>query len=127
MRSSFWRIPERCQRFGAGANAEGGGARRAEAQPKLVAAVRVGSRALAFPLRSRYAARMAKPKRRYACHACGSVTHRWQGQCADCGEWNTLIEEAPETVFSARHDLSGGGRAIVFEPLDAPGGERLER
>ena len=64
---------------------------------------------------------MAKPKRRYACSACGSVTTRWQGQCADCGEWNTLSEEAPQTVFSARHDLSSGGRAITFEPLDAPG------
>ena len=70
---------------------------------------------------------MAKPKRRYACQACGSVTHRWQGQCVDCSEWNTLVEEAPETVFSARHDLSGGGRSVVLEPLDAPGGERLER
>jgi DNA repair protein RadA/Sms len=69
---------------------------------------------------------MAKPKRRYACQACGSVTHRWQGQCADCGEWNSLSEEAPETVFSAKHDLSGGGRAIAFEPLDAPG-EKLRR
>ncbi len=64
---------------------------------------------------------MAKPKRRYVCQACGSVTHRWQGQCADCGEWNTLAEEAPETVFSAKHDLSGGGRRIEFEPLDKPG------
>lgn len=63
---------------------------------------------------------MAKPKRRYVCAACGSVTHRWQGQCADCGEWNTLSEEAPETVFSAKHDLSSGGRAISFEPLDKP-------
>ncbi|HEY0958818.1 MAG TPA: DNA repair protein RadA [Novosphingobium sp.] len=70
---------------------------------------------------------MAKPKRRYACQACGSLTHRWQGQCADCGEWNTLIEEAPETVFSARHDLSSGGRAIAFEPLDAPGKELKRR
>lgn len=69
---------------------------------------------------------MAKPKRRYVCQACGSVTHRWQGQCADCGEWNTLAEEAPETVFSAKHDLSSGGRAIRFEPLDAPG-EVLQR
>ena len=64
---------------------------------------------------------MAKTKRRYVCQACGSVTHRWQGQCADCGEWNTLSEEAPATVFSAKHDLSSGGRAIRFEPLDAPG------
>jgi DNA repair protein RadA/Sms len=63
---------------------------------------------------------MAKPKRRYACSACGSVTHRWQGQCADCGEWNTLAEEAPATVFSLKHDLSSGGRGIAFEPLDAP-------
>ncbi|MBN8501395.1 MAG: DNA repair protein RadA, partial [Sphingomonadales bacterium] len=64
---------------------------------------------------------MAKPKRRYICQACGSVTFRWQGQCADCGEWNTLAEEAPETVFSAKHDLSAGGRKIAFEALDAPG------
>lgn len=63
---------------------------------------------------------MAKPKRKYACQACGAVTHRWQGQCADCGEWNTLVEEVPQTVFSAKHDLSSGGRAIQFEPLDAP-------
>ncbi|MEO5586800.1 MAG: DNA repair protein RadA [Novosphingobium sp.] len=69
---------------------------------------------------------MAKPKRKYACQACGSVTHRWQGQCADCGEWNTLVEEAPETVFSAKHHLSSGGRGITFEPLDAPS-ERLVR
>ncbi len=64
---------------------------------------------------------MAKPKRRYVCAACGSVSTRWQGQCADCGEWNTLSEEAPETVFSAKHHLSSGGRSIAFEPLDAPG------
>ncbi|MFM5954996.1 MAG: DNA repair protein RadA [Novosphingobium sp.] len=69
---------------------------------------------------------MAKPKRRYICQACGSVTHRWQGQCADCGEWNTLAEEAPATVFSAKHDLSSGGRPIAFEALDAPG-EVLKR
>jgi DNA repair protein RadA/Sms len=54
------------------------------------------------------------------------VTNRWQGQCPDCGEWNTLAEEAPQTVFSAKHDLSSGGRAIRFEPLDAPG-EKLVR
>lgn len=69
---------------------------------------------------------MAKPKRRYACQACGSVTQRWQGQCADCAEWNTLVEEAPQTVFSAKHDLSSGGRGISFEPLDAPS-QRLVR
>ncbi|MCW1428445.1 DNA repair protein RadA [Novosphingobium sp. JCM 18896] len=69
---------------------------------------------------------MAKPKRRYVCQACGSVSQRWQGQCPDCAEWNTLVEDAPATVFSAKHDLSSGGRAIRFEPLDAPN-EKLQR
>ncbi|HXD02366.1 MAG TPA: DNA repair protein RadA, partial [Novosphingobium sp.] len=64
---------------------------------------------------------MAKPKRRYVCSACGSVATRWQGQCADCGEWNSLTEDAPQTVFSAKHDLSSGGRPIAFEPLDGRG------
>jgi len=61
---------------------------------------------------------MAKPKRRYVCQECGAVSHRWQGQCGDCSEWNTLVEEAAETTFSARHHLSVGGREIAFEPLD---------
>ncbi|WP_374405662.1 DNA repair protein RadA [Pelagerythrobacter sp.] len=69
---------------------------------------------------------MAKSKKRYVCQACGSVSHRWQGQCPDCAEWNTLVEDAPATVFSQKHDLSSGGRAIAFEPLDAPG-EALQR
>jgi DNA repair protein RadA/Sms len=63
---------------------------------------------------------MPKPKRRYICTECGSVASRWQGQCVDCGQWNTLVEDTPETAFSARHDLSSGGRAVAFEPLDAP-------
>ena len=63
---------------------------------------------------------MAKPKRRYVCTECGSVATRWQGQCVDCSQWNTLVEDAPETAFSARHDLSSGGRPVMFEPLDAP-------
>jgi len=63
---------------------------------------------------------MAKPKRRYVCTECGSVSSRWQGQCADCSQWNTLVEDVPATVFSTRHDLSTGGRPVAFETLDAP-------
>ena len=44
---------------------------------------------------------MAKPKKRYVCQACGGVSHRWQGQCPDCAEWNTLAEDAPATVNEA--------------------------
>lgn len=63
---------------------------------------------------------MAKLKTRYICQACGSEHHRWQGQCPDCAEWNTLVQEASvPTVFSARHDLSSGGRAVELVGLDA--------
>jgi DNA repair protein RadA/Sms len=63
---------------------------------------------------------MAKLKTRYVCQNCGSVSMRWQGQCPDCGEWNTLVQEAAvESIFAARHDLSGGGQSIALVGLDA--------
>jgi DNA repair protein RadA/Sms len=63
---------------------------------------------------------MAKPRSRYVCQVCGSVSSRWQGQCPDCAEWNTLVEDAGAVVtpFSARHNLRGGGRAIELVDLD---------
>ncbi|MEO6153430.1 MAG: DNA repair protein RadA [Croceibacterium sp.] len=70
---------------------------------------------------------MVKPKRRYVCTECGSVASRWQGQCVDCGQWNTLVEDAPETVFAAKHNLSSGGRPVDFESLSAPGEPLVRR
>ena len=63
---------------------------------------------------------MAKPQKRYVCQSCGSVSHRWAGQCADCSEWNTLVEDAGAVVtpFQAKHNLQGGGRAIQLVGLD---------
>ena len=64
---------------------------------------------------------MAKIQKRYVCQACGSVSHRWAGQCADCNEWNTLVEEAntAATPFHSKHNLQTGGRAIQLVGLDA--------
>jgi len=64
---------------------------------------------------------MAKPQKRYICQACGSVANRWAGQCADCAEWNTLVEEVGGTVtpFQAKHNLQSGGRSVTMVGLDA--------
>lgn len=35
---------------------------------------------------------MAKNKIAYVCSDCGSDHSKWQGQCQDCGAWNTLAE-----------------------------------
>ncbi|MCW3849563.1 DNA repair protein RadA [Sphingomonas sp. LB-2] len=64
---------------------------------------------------------MAKPRKRYVCQACGSVSSQWAGQCGDCGDWNTLVEDAAGsnvTPFQARHNLQSGGRAIMLTGLD---------
>ena len=64
---------------------------------------------------------MAKPQKRYVCQACGSIHSKWMGQCADCAEWNTLVEDAGAVVtpFALKHDLRTGGRAVTLVPLDA--------
>ncbi len=62
---------------------------------------------------------MAKAKRRYVCQACGTEATRWQGQCADCGEWNTLAEEVGATVFEMKHHLRSGGREVTLVGLDS--------
>lgn len=42
---------------------------------------------------------MAKPaKNIYVCQSCGAVEPRWAGKCPNCGEWNTLAEEATPAV-----------------------------
>jgi DNA repair protein RadA/Sms len=52
-------------------------------------------RSVPFTFRRRYMGVMAKIQKRYVCQSCGSVSSRWQGQCPDCSEWNTMLEEAP--------------------------------
>jgi DNA repair protein RadA/Sms len=36
---------------------------------------------------------MAKTKEVFVCQNCGAAAPKWQGQCATCGEWNTLVAE----------------------------------
>ncbi len=35
---------------------------------------------------------MAKIKSAYVCNDCGADFVRWQGQCSECGAWNTISE-----------------------------------
>jgi DNA repair protein RadA/Sms len=48
---------------------------------------------------------MAKAKTAYVCADCGGSHSKWQGQCAECGAWNTLSEVALAPASAAR----GGG------------------
>jgi DNA repair protein RadA/Sms len=36
---------------------------------------------------------MGKTKVLYICQQCGAQSARWAGRCAECGEWNSIVEE----------------------------------
>ena len=40
---------------------------------------------------------MSKLKTQYVCNSCGAISPKWIGQCADCNEWNTLVEQIEES------------------------------
>ena len=52
---------------------------------------------------------MAKERTVFICQSCGAQSPRWLGRCADCGEWNTLVEER---IAAAP---KGGGRVAALE------------
>jgi DNA repair protein RadA/Sms len=39
-----------------------------------------------------------KPSMQYVCSNCGAITAAWSGRCPQCGEWNTLEQEATITA-----------------------------
>jgi len=42
-----------------------------------------------------------KVKTQYTCKSCGAVHNKWNGQCNDCEQWNTLEESAAQSTSSS--------------------------
>jgi DNA repair protein RadA/Sms len=59
----------------------------------------------------------AKSKIAYVCNQCGADHSKWQGQCADCGAWNSLSEFVVEPVAS--RSMSAPKRAGWAGKVDA--------
>jgi len=45
---------------------------------------------------------MAKIKTVYFCTECGNESPKWQGKCAACGAWNTLVEHVEKPIAAGR-------------------------
>jgi DNA repair protein RadA/Sms len=45
---------------------------------------------------------MAKEKTIYQCTECGGTSAKWQGQCAQCQAWNTLVESVADNASNSR-------------------------
>ena len=55
---------------------------------------------------------MARAKSVYTCTECGAAAPKWQGQCPDCGAWNTLVESVA-TPAAVRFETVAGARSVV--------------
>ncbi|MBT8117771.1 MAG: DNA repair protein RadA, partial [Gammaproteobacteria bacterium] len=59
---------------------------------------------------------MARTKTVFTCEACGAQSLQWQGQCDDCGAWNSLLEQratkANKTSASPAKALDAGVRRL---------------
>jgi DNA repair protein RadA/Sms len=55
---------------------------------------------------------MAKAKTAYVCTECGGTSSKWQGQCPNCGVWNTLVETIAATPSSRFQALAGAPSAV---------------
>ena len=67
---------------------------------------------------------MAKIKTAYYCQKCGTQYPQWHGQCKNCGEWNTLIEEIVEKK-SSHYDILGSGKQKIINITEVETGTEV--
>jgi len=60
---------------------------------------------------------VAKAKTAYVCSDCGASFNKWQGQCGECGAWNTLSEFVIEPASAGKSAVRNTGYAGA---IDAP-------
>jgi DNA repair protein RadA/Sms len=80
---------------------------------------------------------MAKSKEVFICQNCGASSPKWQGQCAACGAWNTLIAElqssnprksaGSDRPFRIDASSSLAAEAVLEQPRLSTGSAELDR
>lgn len=68
---------------------------------------------------------MARNKLQYHCTSCGSLAAKWSGQCADCGDWNSLTEVA--MVSGKKSTVGYAGQASEIKKLNEITTEEFDR
>jgi DNA repair protein RadA/Sms len=71
-----------------------------------------------------------KSKTVFSCQACGAQSQKWLGRCADCGAWNSLVEERAETAAAPaetahRYSLAAATGPQLYADIDTLVAERL--
>ena len=75
-----------------------------------------------------------KQKTVFACQECGAQSPKWLGRCADCGAWNSLVEERqlPPSATAgagaggaARYSLASASGPQLYADIDTVVAERI--
>ena len=72
-----------------------------------------------------YSRGMAKARPIYTCGNCGGQQPKWQGQCPDCGAWNTLTESVSMAKRAERAQYTGQTQVTRLDRIDVSTVERL--
>ncbi len=67
--------------------------------------------------------KLRPPHSAFVCQSCGSHSPKWVGRCADCGTWNSLVEEKIQPLKNTsefeRYGLaSGSNEASLYSEVD---------
>ena len=70
---------------------------------------------------------MARNKVSYLCRSCSTPAPKWTGQCASCGEWNTLVEQtATVGGLTAASAVPLASVSSAAQPHDPTGIDQLD-
>lgn len=61
---------------------------------------------------------MPKTRTQFTCQNCGATYPKWSGRCENCGEWNTLVEQAPASSGKSAVARSSG-KVLVPQTMDS--------
>ncbi|PYR93689.1 MAG: DNA repair protein RadA [Acidobacteria bacterium] len=71
----------------------------------------------------------------FCCQECGAQSSKWLGRCAECGAWNSLVEERPVPAIAgagaaaasagSRYALAATAGPRLYEEIDTVVSERL--
>lgn len=73
---------------------------------------------------------MAKqPTTIFVCQNCGSQSRKWLGQCTDCGEWNTMVEErfraAAQSATAGFSGRTSQAATVAFTSIESQDDSRV--
>src|SRR6476620_3966722 len=58
-----------------------------------------------------------QPASIFVCQSCGGQSRKWLGQCPDCNEWNTMVEERFRATAAGSGARAGASAYRAAEPV----------